>query len=228
MTILLDDSFESGLGNFGTPPSDGSVVTTHAHTGTHCYEYVATGAGTNATLGKSLSALTCITGRIYLWFDTLPTVDVNALCILAEGNSAFDYELGFSHSTNVFKVSKRQGGGTHTDQLGSGAISTGQWYLIDWQVDFRTTTAVVTHWQINQVAQTDGAWGNTGDSSTGQTDIGPDSFFVTDTYTCFYDDDKLSDAPGDYPLGPTPAAAAGPWMPSPPPILRLRNPHNIH
>ncbi len=213
MTVLLRDSFENGLGLWNaSPPSDGSIVTTHARTGTHCYKYVATGSSSNATLGFTLSSLTSITGRIYLWFDALPTVDVNALMILAEGNSAFDYELGFSHTTNVLKVSDRNAG-AHTDQLGSTVIAVGQWYLVDFQVDFRTTSAVVTHWKVNGVAQTDGAWGNTGDSSTARMDLGPDSFFVTDTFTCFYDEALLDNNPANYPLGPVADIAALPALP---------------
>jgi hypothetical protein len=179
-----------GSGLFSAIAASGGTLTAQTaikRSGLRALQVAKTGTGT-CFVAYTPAGRQVVT-RVYLYFDDLPTANMNVLSI---GHSSAACTVSFRQSDSRLRLSPQSG-----TIIDGPVIVADTWYRIDIHVDASANPWVVK-WQVDGSAQTDGS------APVAAADL----TFVrlgsstTDLGTPYYDDWMVSLTAADYPLGP--------------------------
>lgn len=102
-----------------------------------------------------LSASSFWEGCFKVWLTTAPSVDRIIFQVVTTGDLG-QGQIGITSAGNAYAAIHRDPGGTQATQAGD-AIPVDTWVLIEWAVDFSTTSWVV-YWYVAGVEQTPCTW----------------------------------------------------------------------
>lgn len=204
-TLEVNDGFESGslaaYGQTGTPTIVNSPVNSGSNSlqinGVTATEYI---AWIPSPVGATISV-----GRLFFRFNTMPGVGTSVTIAVPRTNNALNFNMRVT-TTGVLQV-LWTGGSTVT--VPTLAITTGQFYRLDWQADCTSSGGnMVGTCTVNDGA-TDFPLGSNatvaGVATTfGEERIGNNNATTADLYI---DDLAISRLLGDYPIGALPTAS---------------------
>lgn len=200
-TLIHNCGAECGIVALGvTPPAGGvrhwtaingavTVETDIVHApGIRCYKFTSA-AGASLYLSYTLAA-NVIVGRAYVYFDSLPDAD----CNIIRGLIGVDPGITFKSSDSSLYTS------TGASLAASGiAVTTGQWYRLDFRFDTSTNT-FTSDLQVDGVAAAQKTVASTAGNMT-SVRFGGNIFGTSANYTHRFDTMAVSVTVGDYPIG---------------------------
>lgn len=166
-----------------------SYSTTTVRTGARSLRVNPT-AASNAVNSPTLASSTRWIGRIYIQFATLPSADVDLVSV---GTTAGGPQVRFKQSD-----SKLYAAVSSTFGASGVAVTTGQWYLIDFDFNISTGGNDLCDIQVNGTAC---GQATAAGLSAAQTRLTIGNIGANATMDVFFEDCVLSQTAADYPIG---------------------------
>lgn len=164
---------------------------------TRCFRFNASGAAAafNHTLATGIAAPATVVARFYIWFATMPTATTIIFNATAAGTSQ-GCAIIYHQASGQLRARTINSVGTTINEATSGiAVTTGQWYRIDFKGVHNTTQTA--DFQVDGVAATQ-ATGAGVSADFRALVFGSLATFTGDFYM---DDIVVSGTSGDYPIG---------------------------
>lgn len=189
ITPVFTCGFECGVaGPHWTSLNNASFSTTTFNNGLRAARCNASPGFSNLT-SPTLSSFTRLVGRLYIHFATLPSA--NTALIVVDGSSVGP-NVTFNQSNSKLYAAV----GTSLGATGI-AVTTGQWYRVDFDFNINTSGNDLCDIQVGGVA--------TGQATATGLNAAQTQFFLgassSVTHDIFFDDIILSNTGADYPIG---------------------------